>query len=366
MKVKTKLGMLCIFLFSIGIVIVLYFGPKHHEKELEAILAASHFVENDERTEGQEMLTDSHFYTKLKEKAPIEILVIGDHFASSEGATSDDLSWYNLLALSIEEFFEVETNMNLFPSEDIFQQYMEFKLGEHPPYDLVFLFYGNEKAEAEGEFISIYEAFVKEIIAQHAKAEIISIASHEMDDGVVQSIKDIASFYGITFVDGKSFFTTGEQGLETLTVDGVLLNDQGHQMYHDKLFNYIRTYSYGNKKIDYPEREEWVNEGAELFAKLQLLPLNMVNDSISLNFSGRFVGVVYETGPDHGIFDVYLDGAYIDSIDAYDPNVETTNYTIISHELQEGDHAFTIQESLLSNENALGNEIEVTGLIVEQ
>ena len=311
------------------------------------------------------MLADSHFYTKLKQKAQIEILVIGDHFASSEGATSDDLSWYNLLALSIEEFFEVETNMNLFPTEDIFQQYMEFKLGEHPPYDLVFLFYGNEKAEAEGEFISIYEAFVKEIIAQHAKAEIISIASHEMDDGVVQSIKDIASFYGITFVDGKSFFTTGEQGLES-TVDGVLLNDQGHQMYHDKLFNYIRTYSYGNKKIDYPDREEWVNEGAELFAKLQLLPLNMVNDSISLNFSGRFVGVVYETGPDHGIFDVYLDGAYIDSIDAYDPNVETTNYTIISHELQEGDHAFTIQESLLSNENALGNEIEVTGLIVEQ
>ncbi len=322
----------------LGLVVVLYVGPKHQEEKLTKILASSDrekvdFVIDD--------VDNPDFYGKLVHNEPIDMLVVGDSLSTSD----EDNAWYTLLSNSLSDEYETEVNINVQTTDaGLYNNWMDYLSEKQQAYDLIFFLQGDNDNRTEEEYKHLYEAFLSELTSQHPKAEIMTVTESGMDEQQSSVIQELAAYYHVVLIDNVE-----------------VAGDEDDAGLRDKMFNYIRTYVYGNKKVSYPEKE-FLYEGTETYKNMNVLSLVDLEDPISLSFSGSLVGISYKTGPDHGFFDVYVDGAYVDSYDTYGEE-EMVQHIIVSDTLDSGEHAITIQPSILTNEDSSGDELEFIGLI---
>jgi hypothetical protein len=359
---KQKAGIFFITLFVIGLAVVLVLGPKYHKEKLQTILTNSSLVEANE----EELPEHPNFYQKLKFGQPIHMLIIGEELARGEGVTNEEQKWYSLFSSSITELYESEVQIDFFSKDDldIFQTKVNYQLEQKDAYDLIFLMLEeDEEAKINEQFPYLYESLVRKVVADYPKAEIITVIDHDMKEETAKYIREIASHYVISAVDAKQSINQSNMPIEELTTDGHLLNEKGNELFSGQLFNVIRTYAYGNKSINYAVKDHLYEE-SQRFDNLKLTPLVLGENGVSLGFTGSLVGFTYETGRDHGIVDIYMDGEYLESFDTYAEEEQVRHYLIDGH-LESEEHAITFQPSILENEKAEGNILEITQLITD-
>jgi hypothetical protein len=359
---KQKVGILFIIIFVIGIAIVLFLGPKYHEEQLKTTLANSSLVDTNE----EELPDNPDFYQKLKFAQPIQMLVIGDEIASGEWITNEEQKWHSLFSSSIAELYDSEVQIDFLSktNKDIFQARVNYELERGDAYDLIVIMLGeDDDPRVHEEFPYLYESLIRDIVVDYPKAEIITVIEHDMNEETANFIREIASHYVISVVDARQSLNQSNVAIEELTVDGHLLNEKGNELFSEQLFNVIRTYAYGNKTIKYDVKDH-LYEKSQKYDNLELTPLVLGENGVSLGFTGSLVGFTYETGKDHGIVDIYVDGEYLESFDTYDEQEQVQHY-LLENQLEGEEHAITFQPSIIENEKAEGTTLEITHLITD-
>lgn len=180
----------------------------------------------------------------LSTKKSINILINGDSVASD----SSDGAWQNLVARKLNEEYQIDevflSNISL-PGNAAYGGYAIENLttlenGEQ--YDLVILCYGQNDYELS-DFPIYYEALIRASKKNNPQAEIITILESAQLDYTekINTIIKISEHYGISYVDTIQAFKESGFSNEELTTDLVHLNEKGHQIYADIIFDVLKN-----------------------------------------------------------------------------------------------------------------------------
>jgi RHS repeat-associated protein len=85
-------------------------------------------------------------------------------------------------------------------------------------------------------------------------------------------------------------------------------------------------------------------------------------DSLALGFVGQDISLTYGTGPDHSIFDVYIDGSLWRSLDGY--NATATDQTVTINLTEDGVHVFEIRNRAEKRSASTGYRVRFRSLLV--
>ena len=103
---------------------------------------------------------------------------------------------------------------------------------------------------------------------------------------------------------------------------------------------------------------------------LRLVGSTQPGDSFELDFNGQRVEIVYTTGPDHGIWLVYMDGEPIPdedgavlTIDAYNPTIRYSESNTFRAK-EPGEHSLKLVNSEMRNPKSAGNIIAISEIKV--
>ncbi|MBB6453720.1 hypothetical protein HNQ94_002169 [Salirhabdus euzebyi] len=349
---KKKLGILFMLAAMITLIATIIFGPKYQEAQLKLIQGENELTKTTSlQTNGSTEEQELGFFHKIKNGDPYKMLVIGNG------------EWAPYLSDSIKEKYKASANIDLLHTSkpDVFQSWIEYSRSEEKANDLIIL--ALRENESNGlkvnEYAAFYESLLREILGNNEQAEVIVVVNNVMEDDYAKKLQELARYYNVSYVDTRIAF---EQSVDQLTIDGSQPNEEGHILYAKQMFDLIRSNVFYNKAITREEKEHLFKDSTK-FTKMNVIStITMVENIASLGFTGSLVAVTFATGASKGVADIYLDGQYIQSFDTYSENDGETTL-LLNSSLADGDHALTVQPSILTNENAIGAELEVLEVI---
>lgn len=180
----------------------------------------------------------------LSTKKSINILINGDSVA----ADSSDGAWQYLVARKLNEEYQIDevflSNISL-PGNAAYGGYAIENLTtleNGGKYDLIILCYGQNDYELSN-FPVYYEALIRATKKNNPHAEIITILESAQLDYTekINNIIKISDYYGISYVDTIQAFKESGFSNEELTTDLVHLNEKGHKIYADSIFDVLKN-----------------------------------------------------------------------------------------------------------------------------
>ncbi|MRG84935.1 SGNH/GDSL hydrolase family protein [Salinibacillus xinjiangensis] len=357
---KRKLGIFLIITMLIALILIVFVGPKYQEIKLENLQTDRSLTASSSKTESSE---DLGLYDKLKESKSIDILVMGNRYKMDE----PDSLWIDRFKKSIHNQYDSETNVDFLTTEEdrVFRLLADYSNAELESYDLILLTiapYGSNDEQGDQNFRLVFENLLRTVMSNNPNTEIIPVIEYGVDYEKVDQIQNLTQYYGLTYVDIKHVIESSKSSNSEYILEDQL-NDEGHQLASDELFERIRAHMFQNKRNNH-QVEEFLHSGAERFSSIQVISDGgQVDEPLSFNFTGEIIGLTFQMGSDHGIVDIYLDGEYLRSIDTYSSDGDSEKTFLLNSQLADSEHVITIQPSLLTNENAEGSERELVRVI---
>ena len=202
------------------------------DMELNTIADLKGAVENIlNQTEG------AHFenvYTKIANKQPVNVLIVGDSIGAGNGCSDYANAWPSLIEQHIESQYGSEvtmTNISMGGESSLAGYARMLELPNDVYYDLIFVCYGQN--DSEENFEIYYEALLREALKLYPDCAIISIQEHPQREytNKMNSILKLANYYRIPVVDTIQPFQEHSGGYDSLVVDGTHPNDEGYTIF---------------------------------------------------------------------------------------------------------------------------------------
>ena len=186
-----------------------------------------------------------NFYEKLKSNEYVNILVLGDDIALSEGRRSDDGIWTEGLKYLIKNTYNTENTLTNVSEkgyliESAVQNIINSDIAN---YDLVILCFGYSNYTSGSDiesFRNSYTNIIDEIYKQKENITILSMVQSELDTNSPYGniVKEVSLSKGLSIIDTHEAFKNS--GIEyALSDNGVLPNDIGYQIYTETIKSVI-------------------------------------------------------------------------------------------------------------------------------
>jgi len=366
-----------------------------------SILAATVYLERAEVKKAYEAVPDEavqpqeeeikDVYWKLKRNNDINILVLGDSIAQSDGASGEDEKWYNKLADEIGGRYNVACNVYMAAESGstAFAGILD-KVYNNPEvwdrgYDLIFLCYGyNDSITFTPEnFSPIYESMVNAVVSSNRNAEVITLIENPIKNAEFpDAIKRISNYYDCTYIDMIEAFKNSGIAYEKLTNDGIHPNDAGYDLYYKKIIELLSRNSKNGKKVKHEEKP-LMNPSAEKYNKLYvngnfsgIKGFKQVKTAdgkdiysgadrtgyLETSFNGSIAGISFLTDRSGGMARVYIDGKLVSDIDCYSP-VPGERKILLDGNLELKEHKIRIEATGNRNTGSNGTNVYISGII---
>ena len=276
---------------------------RETEKEIAQAEAEEKAAALEEKRE-----SDS-FYQKLKDGFDVKILVVGDTIANGYGASSADVTWFNLVKKSIEEQYNVGVTMDNVSILDsgAYASYARVKMEEDEDYDLTLICTGANDTE---ETLPVYyEALLRAIRDTFTRCSAISIQEYMESDNNAKNmtIQSLSNAYNALSVDMYSHMVIDPT---PYIQDGGYLNDAGHQLYADSIMSVIKKAVEDGTEYEVTQTAPIYTDTLK-FDQFLYVPADMFTRTgrqyvIETSLTG-IVAIDFDVYPGDNSFDFYLD-----------------------------------------------------------
>ncbi|EKS4342883.1 SGNH/GDSL hydrolase family protein [Clostridium botulinum] len=201
-----------------------------------------------------------YLYEKINNKKEITMLSIGDDMANSSSVEEKD-KWHNNIKKYIEDTYKIKVDTKVIWKEKskIDEALDNYKKSETKSYDLIFITLGeyNIGYEPTEKLASRYEELIKEIIKNNSKSDLYLIvqSSIRLDKNYPEAIIKIANHYNLNIVDMRKAFKNSNENYITLTIDGILPNKKGYNLYTKEIIKSLDKNIKSQKVIKYEEKQ---------------------------------------------------------------------------------------------------------------
>ena len=249
---KNKKETIVIVLLLLILTVVLVIGIIKDKKLLEKNnIEYDNWKENNLIQDETSTINDvkveksKNFYEKLKSNEYVNILVLGDDIALSEGRRSDDGIWTEGLKYLIKNTYNTENTLTNVSEkgyliESAVQNIINSDIAN---YDLVILCFGYSNYVSGSDIESFRNSYINiidEIYKQKENITILSMVQSELDTNSPYGniVKEVSLSKGLSIIDTHEAFKNS--GIEyALSDNGVLPNDIGYQIYTETIKSVI-------------------------------------------------------------------------------------------------------------------------------
>lgn len=294
---------------------------------------------------------DDNVYEKIKKKAVIRYLIIGESIGQGDGAETE-YKWFNQLSKKLEQNNEVVS----FPykittqGSTVFNGWFDFQNNAlNPDIDLVFICFGqnDQTLMSENQYGAVYENLIHKVNSNYKKADIYTIIESSIQsEKIPRIIKELSAYYGLTVLDTRIAFKQSNQDYNKLSNDGTHPNNEGYTLYANYTYHQLMDKVSSNpvvtvdldKKVLYPQSADF-QEGnlTSAFAELK----DGAQKS-TVSFTGTFVGLSINKGPSGGKFRITIDGKFIEEISSYN-KFAITHKVLVADGLSNTEHTLEIE-----------------------
>lgn len=371
---KKGLAILSILLI-IGAIYAIRVGAVREGKNQKKLVVLARQYSEERKIEVAKIL-NLNIYGKIFQQRDIEALIIGDGVGQSEGASSSDDKWFNIIKKDVKQKYKSNMTTHLITGESTtavsaWAQLNSSKLTEK--YDIAFICLGqNDQFTIKPEqFKSFYESIIIKLKIINPKIEIIPIMENTFRqyNEYSNAIVDLSKHYNLQYADTIQAFNSLEQPYESLIKDVVHPNDSGYRYYASTIEKIINDNYTANKKTDinysvlYQGAKKLNNfiyniptEANNGFALDNGLISNKVGDALTFNTTNSVAIINFLRQPSGGKFKVFIDDKLMEEIDT-NKTLSVSYSNLISDSL-EGQHKIKIEVSSIDN----GGIVKILGL----
>ena len=233
---KKAVAIICTLLIivaSYGIVI----GSKRYSKNEKALIVSA---QKDKEAAGTDDINTSslNFYQQLHEKADVNALILGDSMGQSNGASTTDKKWFNLIAKDVKTKYNstITTDLITGGGSTGIRSWVELNNSKiTTKYDVAYLCFGqnDQWSMTPDEFGIFYESIIIKLKKTNPNIEIIPIiqSSFRKDNAYCDVIKKLSTHYNLQYADTIKTFVNSPERYEDLTKDTEIPNDKGYSYY---------------------------------------------------------------------------------------------------------------------------------------
>ena len=242
-----KIENIVIVVLAVILAITLTLGiikdKKESNKNLEEYNEFINEEGKDKETSSDNVIEESNevvkddFYSKLRRKEEVKVLVLGDGLALSQGRNSDNGVWDQGVKSLIQSTYgsNVELKSLAKGGSSSAVGVETVKNNDISGYDLIITCYGhndNKIGTSIEDFKANYQNIIDEIIQKNPNGIIIPIVPSTLasDNKYSNAIKEVSNTNKLNFADTKTTFINSGIGEGNLTNSG-LPNDTGYQLY---------------------------------------------------------------------------------------------------------------------------------------
>ncbi|HEY5561918.1 MAG TPA: SGNH/GDSL hydrolase family protein [Clostridiaceae bacterium] len=394
MRKKIDLYNVLIVLLSIMLIVILVAGKMKDNKEA---LKVAELVRTQEMLSLAQVTTQTevpnsnstsissvpkNVYEKLNSKESISILIIGDFIAESDGV-EDKNKWNVKLSNNIESLYEVKPTIKLLtlPKGNALTSWSKYMdLEALNKYDLVFLCYGeNDITDLTiDQFQGLYENIIRRINTNNPLADIVPIieSSIQLNKTVPAAIINISKNYGLSFLDMGAAYKASNVPYNTLSIDGILPNSAGCDIYANIIMKLIKANVASKKVISstlkdplYASSKEFdsyklittFEENTGFTKNNELWTSDLKASALTTKFTGSLIGATVQFGPDCGKLSVLIDNKLIKEFDCYSP-VVMEKQILIAQNLAGDQHTIKLSPARIKAPKSTGFKIDIVSL----
>jgi len=372
--------------------VVIFLGNSYYSKKISVEVSQAPVITPKPTSFDELQYSEpTDFYSKLRNKEPIQVLILGDSIGEGTGAPRE-VRWFLQLEALIEKEYGVPaefTNISRGGS-NTFGQLVDYRTRINTDYrvDLIIISLGqNDRGVYDEEtFSPLYETLIRELKGYYPKAEIMPLIESSLINNQTfpEVIKQLSNHYDLQYVDLKTAFLESGKEYKDLSSDTVHPNTEGQTIYANKIFERIKN-NFENGRVPRTLTEPILNSSTEL-DKFDSFSFSntFITDSegfalvkgvfqgykpgnyIIGKFSGDVLAFSVSGGPEFGVGDVYVDGEYVRSIKTF---LETGNYSgsksFIGSNFGPGEHTVKVVISDEKHKDSKGNKVAFSFIITE-
>ena len=244
-KIENIVIVVLVVVLAITLTLGIIKDKKESKKNLEEY---NEFLkeENNNLVEESDETDGNDFYSKLRKKEEVKVLVLGDGLALSQGRVSDNGIWDQGLKNLIQNTYGSNVELNSLAQNGASSSVGvdTVKNNDISGYNLIITCYGyndNKVGTSIEEFKKNYEDIISEIKTKNPSAIIIPIlpSTLSIDNAYSVAIKEVSDTNKLNFADIKTEFINSGVTEDNLTNSG-LPNDKGYELYTQCIGNIIK------------------------------------------------------------------------------------------------------------------------------
>lgn len=271
-------------------------------------------------SQGQEVLSSepNGVYQKLKAGEPINVLVIGDSIGAGCGASDEAHYWSTKLKKWLKKEYGgkcylMNVSMGANTSYAGYARTKIQALTDSKDYDLAIICYGQN--DVDDDFSMCYESIIRAIRQEYEDCAIISVLESSQRDYTykMQTIQQLAEYYGIEIADTIKSFSESDIGYDNLLADGTHPNDDGHDVYFQTVKSVIAAAVKENKSVENTKLQP-VNKEVEEFDTFRYFAEDefVRTDDLTWTLMGQTIcgniGIYNALTPEYNELQIYVDG----------------------------------------------------------
>lgn len=351
-------------LFIITAVYVIRVGTIRENKNQKklAVLADKY---SEERKIEEARISGLNIYGKIFEERDIDALIIGDSIGQSDGSTSADEKWFNLISKDVKQKYKsiITTDLITGGSTTAVRVWVQLNNSKFTKkYDIAFICLGkNDQLSIKPEQFKIfYESIIIKLKKINPNIDIIPIIENsfvEYND-YTKVIQELSKHYKLQYADTLQVFKSSGQPYESLMKDAMHPNDSGYRYYANTIEKIICDNYTSNKKtnIDYNVLHQDTNKLANFvfnnpadskngFIIDNGLVGNKVGNTLTFNTTNSVAIINFTQQPKGGKFKIFIDSKLVEEIDT---NKELKgNYSNLVADNLQGQHKIKIEISAI-------------------
>lgn len=245
---NSKKGFVIIILLSIVLIAVIGLGVMK-TKKLNTINQKEfkEFMDEFNNATLDKDKKSVDFVGKLKGKQEINMLVLGDGLAASQGKTTDDGIWSNGVTKFIKETYGSSVKLQVLaePNAKVEDGVNTVNLNDVSNNDLIILCYGNNDSANKtsiDSFKASYTNLVTKVKNENPNALVIAIMPNtlELENKYRIKMMEVCNEKAIAYGDLKTAFKESGQA-ESKLIKNSLPTDAGYKLYSQTVSNIIKS-----------------------------------------------------------------------------------------------------------------------------
>lgn len=336
---------------------------RENKNQNELAVLASKYRQETKNEEAR--ISGLNIYEKIFEERDIDALIIGDSIGQSDGSTSADEKWFNLIAKDFKQKYKsiITTDLITGDSTTAVRGWVQLNNSKSTKkYDIAFICLGqNDQLSIKPEQFKIfYESIIIKLKKMNPNIDIIPIIENSFVkyNNYTKVIQELSKHYKLQYADTLQVFKSSGQPYESLIVDVMHPNDSGYRYYATTIEKIINDNYAANKKtnVEYSVLYQDTNKLTKFvfnnpadsnngFIIDNGLVGNKVGDTLTFNTTNSVAIISFTQQLKGGKFKVFIDNKLVEEIDT---NKELKgNYSNLIADNLQGQHKIKIEISAI-------------------